>query len=347
MSSQHPITIIGGGLAGLTLGIALRREDVPVTVCEAGTYPRHRVCGEFICGSGLHILKDLGLHDAFVAAGAIEARTATFHSGNRSYPARTLPKPALCLSRFAMDQLLAAEFRRRGGELREHERLRTDAPRAGLVRATGRRPRTDASPVKWIGLKAHARRTSLGANLEMHFVPDGYVGLCQLAGGRVNVCGLFAVRGPLPRLAERWQEFLRGPRESVLHQRLANAEFDPDSFCAVSGLDLHPASARRIRDCCVGDALSMIPPVTGNGMSMAFESAAHAAEPLAEYSRGQLEWNEVRAQMTRKWDQSFGQRLRWAARLQPLLMRRVTRELMLPLASRVDGVWRAFFEKTR
>jgi flavin-dependent dehydrogenase len=91
----------------------------------------------------------------------------------------------------------------------------------------------------------------------------------------------------------------------------------------------------------------MIPPVTGNGMSMAFESAAHAAEPLAEYSRGQLEWNEVHAQMTRKWDQSFGQRLRWAARLQPLLMRRVTRELMLPLASRVDGVWRAFFEKTR
>ena len=37
------VTIIGGGLAGLTLGLALRQRDVPVTVCEAGTYPRHRV----------------------------------------------------------------------------------------------------------------------------------------------------------------------------------------------------------------------------------------------------------------------------------------------------------------
>ena len=45
-----PIEIIGGGLAGLSLGLALRRGGVPVTLHEAGEYPRHRVCGEFITG---------------------------------------------------------------------------------------------------------------------------------------------------------------------------------------------------------------------------------------------------------------------------------------------------------
>jgi 2-polyprenyl-6-methoxyphenol hydroxylase-like FAD-dependent oxidoreductase len=40
--------IIGGGLAGLSLGIALRHRGLPVTIREAGHYPRHRVCGEFI-----------------------------------------------------------------------------------------------------------------------------------------------------------------------------------------------------------------------------------------------------------------------------------------------------------
>ena len=50
MNPQPSIEIVGGGLAGLSLGVALRREGVPVTLFEAGDYPRHRVCGEFIAG---------------------------------------------------------------------------------------------------------------------------------------------------------------------------------------------------------------------------------------------------------------------------------------------------------
>ena len=55
------ITIVGGGLAGLTLGIGLLQRGVPVTVWEAGRYPRHRVCGEFISGRGSASLARLGL----------------------------------------------------------------------------------------------------------------------------------------------------------------------------------------------------------------------------------------------------------------------------------------------
>ena len=39
------VTIIGGGLSGLCLGIGLRQRGVPVRIIEAGTYPRHKVCG--------------------------------------------------------------------------------------------------------------------------------------------------------------------------------------------------------------------------------------------------------------------------------------------------------------
>ncbi len=78
MFIHKPITIVGGGLAGLTLGIALRRRGVPVILCEAGHYPRHRVCGEFISGRGLEVLARLGLHERFAAAGARTAITAAF-----------------------------------------------------------------------------------------------------------------------------------------------------------------------------------------------------------------------------------------------------------------------------
>ena len=72
------IHVIGGGLAGLTLGIGLRNRGVPVTISEAGEYPRHRVCGEFISGRGVEVLQRLQLTDLLVRAGACEARTAAF-----------------------------------------------------------------------------------------------------------------------------------------------------------------------------------------------------------------------------------------------------------------------------
>ncbi|MCB9898586.1 MAG: NAD(P)-binding protein, partial [Planctomycetes bacterium] len=67
--SARPITIVGGGLAGLTLGIALRRHDVPVLLDEAGRYPRHRVCGEFVNGRGREVLRALRLEAGLLAAG--------------------------------------------------------------------------------------------------------------------------------------------------------------------------------------------------------------------------------------------------------------------------------------
>jgi hypothetical protein len=53
----------------------------------------------------------------------------------------------------------------------------------------------------------------------------------------------------------------------------------------------------------------LIPPVTGNGMSMAFESAELAVEPLAAYSRGELDWRAARETIARLCDERFARRL--------------------------------------
>lgn len=90
MAEMKPITIVGGGLAGLTLGVGLRQRGVPVAIHEAGHYPRHRVCGEFISGRGQATLARLGLRELFDQAGAVSARTTAFffdHPINRAAPA--------------------------------------------------------------------------------------------------------------------------------------------------------------------------------------------------------------------------------------------------------------------
>jgi flavin-dependent dehydrogenase len=342
----EPITIVGGGLAGLTLGIGLRQRGVPVTVWEAGHYPRHRVCGEFINGRGLSSLARLGLSDGLRKAGGGFAVSAAFFAGKAIVAARPLPAAALCVSRFVMDEWLAREFQRLGGELRSGARWAGEFG-TGMVRASGRRAEPLADGWRWFGLKVHARGVALDADLEMHFIPTGYVGLCRLADGVVNICGLFRSRTTVPDLAQRWRDWLGGPAESVLHARLGEAQFDEHSFCSVAGLCLHPQRAIQRDQCCVGDALTMIPPVTGNGMSMAFESAELAVEPLAKFSRGDLTWNGTQQEVASACDNRFASRLRWAAWLQRALFQPSVRSTLLFLAARSEWLWRAIFERTR
>ena len=340
------VTIVGGGLAGLTLGIGLRQRGVPVTVWEAGRYPRHRVCGEFISGEGQNSLARLGLLAALQDAGACSALSAAFFSGTAKVAEHALPTAAWCISRWVLDDWLAREFQRLDGELRVGVRW-TGEFGSGLVRASGRRVQPVADGWRLFGLKVHARGVALDADLELHFVPVGYVGLCRLAGGEVNLCGLFRSKTTVPGLAHHWRDWLGGPAGSVLHSRLANAHFDDESLCTVAGLCLQPQHAAHRHECCVGDSLTMIPPLTGNGMSMAFESAELAIDPLARFSSGDLTWPQAQQEIAMACDQRFATRLRWAGRLQRALFQAPARATLLRLAARSDWLWRGMFARTR
>ena len=345
--AAKPVTIIGGGLAGLALGIGLRRRDVPVMVWEAGHYPRHRVCGEFISGRGQQTLSQLGLRELLARAGAMNAGTAAFFSTTQSTPPRSLPARAICLSRFTMDHALAAEFRRLGGELLEGRRQAEGIFGEGTVRATGRRARSEANGTRWFGLKVHARNVPLTADLEMHVSSRGYVGLCRVDGGAVNVCGLFRRRAGENQTPQNWREWLRGQVDSPLNRRLAAAAFDEDSFCAVAGISLRPQCAAARAECCVGDAITMIPPVTGNGMSMAFESAGMAVEPLVAWSGGELSWMETWQKLAGQCDAAFARRLAWAKWLQRMMLAPSLQNMLAQFIARSEWFWRTAFERTR
>jgi flavin-dependent dehydrogenase len=345
MSKPLPITVVGGGLAGLTLGIALRQRDVPVTIWEAGRYPRHRVCGEFICGRGRDTIRALGLESVLLDAGAIEAATTAFFAGSSASPVHLLPDRALCLSRFALDSALAVQFSRLGGELHDGVRWTEPGPDEGVVKATGRRAQTQPGGWHWFGLKAHTLRAELTADLELHFTPNGYVGLCRLSGGIVNVCGLFRRRHATPSTPPP-KEMLMGSTGSALYARLANCEIAADSVCAVGGLDLRPNPHRDSRECRIGDALTMIPPFTGNGMSMAMEAAAVAAGPLEQWSRGETSWAATRQSIARRCDEVFGRRLAWAGWLHQLMFISPLQPAMVRWLPRSQWSWNLLFSRT-
>jgi menaquinone-9 beta-reductase len=344
---MNPITIVGGGLSGLALGVALCKRQIPVTLFEAGRYPRHRVCGEFLSGAGQDSLRRMGLLEELPPSSFRTAHTAAFFAARASSPIKQLPHPAICLPRFILDEALARAFVRQGGRLRVGERWMKDHDDVGVVRATGRRIQSQEAGSRWVGLKAHARGVQLKADLEMHFTPQGYVGLCQLPGDVVNVCGLFRIDSKLPQSPHLLPKFLGGLPGSVLSQRLAKAEFDPDAFCSIAGLSVQPVRRDVLSEFCIGDAITMIAPLTGNGMSMALESAELAQGPLMDYSRGVLSWEVAKHRLSQLCQSRFERRLRWGAHLHRALGRSWSTSALTCIVPRWDFLWRRVFGLTR
>jgi flavin-dependent dehydrogenase len=55
----YDVAIIGGGIAGLSLSIDMKKRGYKVIVIEKGTYPRHKVCGEYISMESHNYLQNI------------------------------------------------------------------------------------------------------------------------------------------------------------------------------------------------------------------------------------------------------------------------------------------------
>jgi len=323
---KREITIAGGGLAGLALAIALRQRDVPVTVLEAGSYPRHRVCGEFISGVTDETLANLGIAGAF--RNALRHRNLSWHDQGKPFYQGELPEPALGISRLVLDDRLKGLFEDLGGVLRTGTRVRPE-PQEGFVWAAGRR----ATKGRWLGLKAHVRNVPMSADLEMHSGTNGYAGLAGIEDGWINVCGLFRIdrsigaKGP-----DLLPAYLDVGANHVLADLLRGAVWREGSFSAVAGFELgrQPVIPELV---CLGDAESMIPPFTGNGMSMAFQSAEIAIEPLLAWSENSIPWKTARERIASGLRKRFSRRLATAGALHRVILHSSGRKLLRTLST--------------
>jgi 2-polyprenyl-6-methoxyphenol hydroxylase-like FAD-dependent oxidoreductase len=128
---------------------------------------------------------------------------------------------------------------------------------------------------------------------------------------------------------------------------MEKASFDEESVCAVAGLSYLPERAQSRNECAIGDAMTLIPPLTGNGMSMALEAAQVACDPLAAYSRGTCSWAEAQQTVALGLDWRFRKRLHWAQWFQRLAMNSLAGPLTLRAVTATPVVWNHAFRSTR
>jgi len=92
------VEVIGGGPAGSVAALAAKAAGADVCLYEKSTFPRHKVCGEFLSPEILPLLDRIGIAERFLALGPARLRRVRLHLGGRM-KSWNLSGPAWGLSR--------------------------------------------------------------------------------------------------------------------------------------------------------------------------------------------------------------------------------------------------------
>ncbi|MFQ3577719.1 MAG: hypothetical protein SNJ52_01750 [Verrucomicrobiia bacterium] len=322
--NHRSVHIAGGGLAGLTAAVRLSRLGIPVTVHEAGRYPRHRVCGEFLSGFDSEVAAQIGIAE-WLQSRATSNTSIVWISEGREILRRNLEIPVFGISRYELDAKLVEQVRCHGGQVLENERCGPECDIDGWLLATGA---PKPFPARWIGLKAHYLSSPMRADLEMHLAAGAYVGVSRIEDGKVNVCGLFR-SDLIGRGCSDLSSAAAACRLEGLVETLATGDEVPGSKCACAlpdygwrgGSPTHRAAA-------IGDRSARIPPFTGHGMALAMSAGFQAANRVAEWAIGCSTWDRTRARISWENWRSQARPIATASLLHPMLASRSGRKFL-------------------
>ena len=97
----------------------------------------------------------------------------------------------------------------------------------------------------------------------------------------------------------------------------------------------------------IGDAAGMIAPFTGDGISMAFQSAQQISVLLNEQKIKKYGQNDLEKNYKSEWNKLFRKRIRKALLIQKPLMNKKTNEISFKLLKTFPYILHKFIESTR
>jgi menaquinone-9 beta-reductase len=323
------VCIIGGGLAGLSLSILLAKSNIKVYLIEKNSYPSNKVCGEYVSNESWNFLQQLGV--PLQEWNLPTITTLQLSSVNGGLLNTALGLGGFGISRFTLDEKLYKIA------LKEGVQIVTETQFLGyqhvnneyvvntnngaitcklLIAATGKYSTKffDAQSVaknNFVGIKYHVTAKNDKKRIGLYAFPGGYAGFSAIEKDKFCLCYLVKA-AQLKKHKGNIKELQNNvlSKNKVLKEILENVTFIWEKPVVISNIYFGKKHLNKDGVIYIGDSAAAIPPLCGNGMSIALRSAALLAPFLIAHCNNEIDKQNLEMKYEQIWDNSFKFRIR-------------------------------------
>lgn len=336
----YDAVIIGGGLAGLALCLDLKKRGHTVALIEKGSYPRQKVCGEYISMESQRYLLSLCQALSDLKLPLIKNFRIT-STGQKDFKT-PLGLGGFGVSRYLLEELLYEEALKSGVHIVLETKAQSISQSEGgifsvvtksqtfntkiICNASGRRSNLEMNErgqkqvkTNYIGVKYHVKLERDPELIEIHNFPGGYCGISNIEDDKsclcyiVNAKELNAVNKSIPELEKQILS-----QNKNLEKIFKEAEFIDREPVTISGINFLIKEPLNQDQFFLGDSAGSIAPITGNGMSMGLRSAHNLAQLLDQYLSGKIKKENLNELYSDFWNKEFSMRIKLSRHFQKL-----------------------------
>jgi menaquinone-9 beta-reductase len=368
MNNSKEITIIGGGLAGLTAAIHLSKIGLKVTLIEKNEYPKHKVCGEYISNEVLPYLEWLSLNISKLNPAHISKLDFSTADGKRIQC--DLPLGGFGLSRFVLDDFLYKKAIQNGCKIikdtvtdivYENDFFIISTSNYGtistnlVIGAFGKRSSIDQKinrafakkKSQWLAVKAHYDTDFPNDLVGLHNFEGGYCGVSKVENNIVNICYLasYASFKKHKNIEDFQSQVLT--KNPHLKKILNESKMLFEAPLTISQVSFDKKATVENHILMIGDTAGLIHPLCGNGMAMAIHSAKIASELIEKFYNKEI---ESRAQLEKmyikEWNFNFKSRLRFGRFLAFILQKQNIASFLMKIMIKFPSLLPIIIKKT-
>lgn len=350
MEANTKIVIVGGGLAGLTSAIHLSKLGYHIILIEKNSFPKHKVCGEYISNEVLPYLDwlDVALH----LLNPTKIDEVIFSTSKGKSIESRLPLGGFGVSRYALDFYLYQKAIVQECEiiketvtdidfiddkfiihLSNNKIVTSDI----VIGAHGKRSNIDQKLQRqfikkkspWLAVKGHYKGNFPNNLVGLHNFKGGYCGVSKVENGVINICYLadYETFKQYKSIESYQAEVVcQNPLLQVIFENVVPIFEKPLTISQICFDKKEPVDHHILM---VGDSAGLIHPLCGNGMAMAIRSAKIVSELVDEYAKNNISREQLEKKYTRIWYRNFNKRMQTGSFLGAILQQQNLSEWLI------------------